>query len=201
MPGAFPSLPYPATVLPPPVGGQWRLGFRPLELESCLMLFLTSSSLSPPARDRGREQTWAGLPSAWGSFSSFCPSLSSTAPGLRSPAPLLPPRRGHSGSSTHRAHGQTDPEKTAELSPAEPRFSSEPPAPSPGRPGQVAAASDPRLGRPRRLGLARLGAFPARAPQPSPAGSGRLLNKGAGGQWPLNWAGALAHGQPASCWC
>lgn len=34
----------------------------------------------------------------------------------------------------------------------------------------------------------------ARLSQPGPAGSGRLLNKEAGGQWPLNWAGALAHG-------
>lgn len=51
----------------------------------------------------------------------------------------------------------------------------------------------------RRPGLGSARGVSARSPQPGPAGSGRLLNKGAGGQWPLNWAGALAHGQAASC--
>lgn len=160
--------------------------FHPPGLEFCLLLFLTSWSLSPLTRIRGGAQTCEGHPSAQGSSSSFPASpRSSKGSYLMSPAPISLPRERLFWlvrSPCRRAHG--DPEERAELRPALPLVWLGAPGPGP----RVASASGPQLG-----------AFPACPPQPSPAGSGRLLNKGVGGQWPLNWAGALEHGQATSC--
>lgn len=49
---------------PAAVERQWALGFHALELESCLMLLLSSWSLSPPARDQGQRAGGEGQPSA-----------------------------------------------------------------------------------------------------------------------------------------
>ena len=76
----------------PYVGERWELGFHPLEPESRLMLFLTSSGLQPLPGVRGRARTWEEHPSASGSLSSFpCPSPSSTGSDSRAqPPPSLP---------------------------------------------------------------------------------------------------------------
>lgn len=74
-----------ATVLPS-LEPQWaappaeavEAEFHPLGLELCLLLFLTSWSLSPLTRIRGGAQACKGHPSAQGSSSSF-PALP-TAP-------------------------------------------------------------------------------------------------------------------------
>ena len=70
-----------ATVLPslepqwaPPFAEAVGAGFHPLGLEFCLLLFLTSLSLSPLTRIRGGTQACEGHPSAQGWSSSSSPA-------------------------------------------------------------------------------------------------------------------------------
>lgn len=182
MPQFSPSPQTPGGCSSPPRGSLGELGSQPLELEACL---------TRPPGIRGRGQAGRGSP-----LPEDLPAPSRPRPAL--PDPPWRPRSPGSDAcpSAHSADG-TRTQRRAELGPAWLPAPARSAGPKPRALRGGGVASDPRSGRPGVRASAR--GVSARPPQPGPAGSGLLLNKGAGGQWPLNWAGALAHRRAASC--